>query len=138
MSDQSRPIVDRIMDGFIRIFGSKHHFAVAIGALVAWIAPVAFMGYSRWNGTIGLSGNTYESTAEYFLAVATLYVGAKIAGHQQKQFDHMEALKERIRDLIIENTDLTKKVLDGRTQWEAKTSSGSFIERPDQVHRTLA
>lgn len=108
---------DHLIDGFVSIFGSKPHFFLAVIALPLWIAPIFWIGYVRWTTVIGLTGNTFESTVEYYLAVATLYQAARITIKQNLQEQANRILLERIQTetdeidkLLIENTTLTKEV----------------------------
>lgn len=64
----------KLLEGFVNVFGSKWHFFLALVITVAWLAPILSQGYANWTSGIGLTGNNYESTAEYFLEIAILYV----------------------------------------------------------------
>lgn len=108
--------IEAICDWYCRIFGSDSAFAVSLVLLVVWVAPIPFMGVTRWNATIGLGGNNVESTGEWFFAVATLVVATKMNRRQaaeqqlareregaqqrsaQEQSDRIEALERAIRE----------------------------------------
>lgn len=113
------PFFDRFIDGFVEIFGSKMHFALATLGAVAVVALLFIQGYSKWLLSTGLASNNYESAIEYFLAVATLYQAAKItakqaqqSGHLQKSLDNDVRMEKNIAQLIQDNTNLTQQIHD--------------------------
>ena len=91
--------VERLLESFVRIFGSKWHFFIGLICTAFWLFPILTMGFDHWNSLIGLAGNNYESTAEYFLEIAILYTAsitdrrtARIREEQTEQLDHIEKL----------------------------------------------
>lgn len=94
-----------LLEGFVNIFGNKWNFFLTIVLTAVWLSPMLKLGFLGWNGTIGLAGNNYESTAEYFLEIAILYVArvtdrrtAAMREHQTMQLDHIEALQVALED----------------------------------------
>lgn len=99
--------VERLLEAFVNLFGSKWHFFIGLLCTIAWIFPILTMGFDHWNSLIGLAGNNYESTAEYFLEIAILYTTgrtdkrtATIRDEQTKQLDHIERL---VAQLVPQN-----------------------------------
>lgn len=91
--------IERLLEGFVSIFGSKWHFFIGLLCTLVWLFPILTMGFDNWNSLIGLAGNNYESTAEYFLEIAILYTTGrtdrrteKIREEQTQQLDHIETL----------------------------------------------
>lgn len=101
--------MERLLDSFVRIFGSKWHFFIGLLCTIAWLFPIFTMGFDNWNSLIGLAGNNYESTAEYFLEIAILYTTgrtdrrtAKIRDDQAYQLNHIETL---VAQLVPQNRE---------------------------------
>jgi hypothetical protein len=91
--------MERLLDAFVRIFGSKWHFFIGLACTIVWLFPIFTMGFDDWNDLIGLAGNNYESTAEYFLEIAILYTTstterrtAKMRDSQARQLTNIETL----------------------------------------------
>jgi len=84
--------IDRFAWWFADAFGSEASFGLWTVALVAWLAVIPFMGLSHWNSTIGLGGNTVESTLELFLEIAILIRANQIESRQRQQIDHIEQM----------------------------------------------
>jgi hypothetical protein len=117
-------IPEFVMQVFVAAFGSKVHFIIGLGATRWWLWKLHVQGFQHWNTGRGRAGNNYESTAEYFLEVAILYVSGKterrtkvMAEQQATQIEHVVRLSEAISaetdeidELIKENTELTKMV----------------------------
>jgi hypothetical protein len=89
-----------LLESFVNVFGNKWNFFLTIVLTAVWLSFIFKLGFHDWNGTIGLAGNNYESTAEYFLEIAILYVArvtdrrtAAMREHQTMQLDHIEALQ---------------------------------------------
>lgn len=111
-----RRAIEAVCDWYCRVFGSEAAFGISLLLLVAWLLPIPFMGFSRWNGGIGLAGNNVESTGEWFFGVATLVVASRVSRrqsadqerdraaqtaqqqHNAEQADRIEALERAIVD----------------------------------------
>lgn len=101
--------MERLLDAFVRIFGSKLHFFIGLACTLVWLFPILTMGFDNWNSLIGLAGNNYESTAEYFLEIAILYTASntdrrtsKMRDAQARQLDHIETL---VAHLVPDNRE---------------------------------
>jgi hypothetical protein len=87
-----------LCERFADIFGSPYHFVLALLVLVWWVHFIAELGLARWTLTWGINGNTYESTAEYFLAVATLYLARKIDRRHDEQLRRIEQILHHLEE----------------------------------------
>ena len=91
-----RAFFDRFCQGFVDLFGSPASFTFWAVLFVLWVLPMPLLGWTRWNGGLGLFGNTTESTAELFLGIATLYVANKIDARHDRQLERIEQLERTI------------------------------------------
>lgn len=101
--------MERLLDAFVSVFGSKWHFFIGLICTALWMFPILAMGFDHWNSLIGLAGNNYESTAEYFLEIAILYTTRStdrrteaMREHQIKQLDRIETL---VAHLVPQNRE---------------------------------
>lgn len=100
-------IFDRFARWFTNWFGSAPAFCVVAACVCVWVSLMAFVGPARWNATLGLAGNTVQSTAELLLAIAIQYTASRVERQQQ---EHMAAI-ERLETMIAEHMGITADVV---------------------------
>lgn len=88
--------IDRFAIWFAAFFGTEASFACWTVLLVLWLVPIFLLGFGRWNSTVGLAGNTIESTFELFLAIAVLIRANQIEARQVRQMEHIEKMVEHL------------------------------------------
>lgn len=81
-----------------RLMGSPRTFAVTLGLILAWLAAIPWMGMQNWNASLGLAGNTTESTIELLAAIAIQYVVNRSESGQREAIARIEALEQKIAD----------------------------------------
>ena len=91
--------IDIACDWYCDVFGTEAAFTVALLLFVAWVIFIPILGWEHWNIGLGLLGNTTESTAELFFAIATLVVARKISVQQRAERLRDEAILQRLEDL---------------------------------------
>lgn len=101
-------IFDRFARWFTRWFGSAATFCIVTALVLLWAAPAGWMGAGHWNSTLGLAGNTIESTAELLLAIAIQYTTSRVERQQQQ---HMAAL-ERLEQAIAQHLGITSDIAE--------------------------
>lgn len=89
-------LIDRFATWFTDAFGTEMSFALWTAGLVVWLALIPVLGPGRWNATIGLGGNTVESTVELFLAIATLIRANQVLAEAKRQNGHVEDVKRHL------------------------------------------
>lgn len=94
-----RDVVDRVCQWYVEKFGTEVAFAVSVVLLVAWVGLIPLLGYARWNTGPGLTGNTVESTGEWFFAVATLVVASRVSNRQQAMQQHQCEQADRVEEM---------------------------------------
>lgn len=67
-----RRLIDKVATVFTAAMGTETAFGISCVLAVIWLAMAPIMGLSHWNATLGLGGNTTESTGEWFLGIAML------------------------------------------------------------------
>lgn len=81
-------------------FGSPRTFGFTAALILVWIAIAPWMGWQEWNSTIGLAGNTTESTAELLLAIAIQYVCNRSEKRHDATLQRIEELETKILDRL--------------------------------------
>lgn len=88
----------RFCSWFARAFGSARCFTICGVLLVVWLACIPILGLAHWNASLGLGGNTAESTVELFLAIATLYVANTIDRRHDDQLARIEEILTHLKE----------------------------------------
>lgn len=83
-----------------RAFGSPRTFAAVLSLILVWLAAAPFMGWQEWNASLGLAGNTAESTAELLLAIAVQYVVNRSDQRHDATLKRIEQLEQTILDRL--------------------------------------
>jgi low affinity Fe/Cu permease len=81
---------------FSSAFGSAKAFTITTSLVLVWLAVMPWIGIARWNASLGLAGNTAESTLELFLAIAVQYTGNRIEKRQEAHMERIERLERAI------------------------------------------
>ena len=84
--------IERVCQWYCDHFGTEAAFAISVCGLLVWVALIPLLGWTHWNSTVGLFGNTVESTGEWFFAVATLVTARAITTHQRREQERTDAL----------------------------------------------
>lgn len=93
-------------------FGTEMAFAISLLVFVVWVGLVPILGWTQWNSTVGLFGNTVESTGEWFFAVATLVLAGRITLHQSRERARTDALLKQIEEQSARIERMGEMLLD--------------------------
>lgn len=94
-----RQVIDKVAYWFADAFGTETTFGICAVLLVVWLVLIPFLGLGHWNATVGLGGNTIESTVELFLEIAILLKANQIARRQEEHRDLLDTHSRHLKRL---------------------------------------